>query len=52
MPRKKVVPMKGAKTPSRSRIKRELDPKQKPGAAHMEKRARRILNSRKKNKKY
>ncbi len=42
--------MKSGKTPSQRRLKRELDPKQKPGAGHYEKRARRILARKKKNK--
>jgi len=41
--KKKAVPMQGGKTPTQRAARRELDPKQKPGAAHMEKRQRRIL---------
>ncbi len=50
MRKRKVVPMKGGKSPSQSRVRRELDPTQKPGAGHYEKRARRILARKKGNK--
>lgn len=41
--KKKYVPMQGGKVPNQSTYRKELNPKQKKGAAHMEKRQKRLL---------
>ena len=45
--RKKAVPMSTSKPVSQSRVRKELDPRQKPGAAHAEKRQKMLMKKKK-----